>query len=93
MCIVQMIVLPRAARFLREVTTLSAMNESSPDVGSSQNNKDGFVRVWQTMAHIFTDSYKHSDNKYFVMFMQHKTLACLNPVNSKEKWKIRQNQY
>ena len=44
-CIVQMTVLPREASFLRLVTTLSAMNESRPDVGSSQNNKDGFVRA------------------------------------------------
>jgi len=50
-CIVQMTVLPREASFLRLVTTLSAMNESRPDVGSSQNNKDGFVRAWQAKAY------------------------------------------
>jgi len=40
---VETTVRPPLANRLRHTTTLSAMNESSPDVGSSQNSSDGLV--------------------------------------------------
>ena len=43
---VHITVFPVSARDLRVCTTFSAMNESSPDVGSSQNNNAGLVRTY-----------------------------------------------
>ena len=39
-------VFPSFAIFCKAVITLSAMNESNPDVGSSTKSKFGFVMIW-----------------------------------------------
>lgn len=44
----QTTVFPRSANFFRQLTTFSAMNESRPEVGSSQNSNAGFVSTSNT---------------------------------------------
>lgn len=49
-CIVQIMVLPFNAIDFNTVTTVWAINESKPDVGSSQNIIGGFVNTYKNLS-------------------------------------------